>query len=235
MGAIRILTEKVAAQIAAGEVIERPASVVRELVDNSIDAGAEKITARIKAGGRSLIRVADNGTGMDRDDLLLCLERHSTSKIKTVADLFSIKTLGFRGEALPSIASVSRMEIVSRAADQLDQLIGHKLKVAGGALKSIEETGAPAGTSVEVRDLFYNTPARRKFLRAINTETAHIIDTVLRVALPYTDIYFRLEEGERILLNLPPSKNLSNRLVTVFGRNVAGALIEGARDFEGFQ
>ncbi|MBW1667529.1 MAG: ATP-binding protein, partial [Deltaproteobacteria bacterium] len=154
MGAIRILTEKVAAQIAAGEVIERPASVVRELVDNSIDAGAEKITARIKAGGRSLIRVADNGTGMDRDDLLLCLERHSTSKIKTVADLFSIKTLGFRGEALPSIASVSRMEIVSRAADQL---IGHKLKVAGGALKSIEETGAPAGTSVEVRDLFYNT------------------------------------------------------------------------------
>jgi len=232
MGAIRILTEKVAAQIAAGEVIERPASVVRELVDNSIDAGAEKITARIKAGGRSLIRVADNGTGMDRDDLLLCLERHSTSKIKTVADLFSIKTLGFRGEALPSIASVSRMEIVSRAADQL---IGHKLKVAGGALKSIEETGAPAGTSVEVRDLFYNTPARRKFLRAINTETAHIIDTVLRVALPYTDIYFRLEEGERILLNLPPSKNLSNRLVTVFGRNVAGALIEGARGFEGFQ
>ncbi|MBW1936961.1 MAG: hypothetical protein JRI84_15705, partial [Deltaproteobacteria bacterium] len=116
-----------------------------------------------------------------------------------------------------------------------DQLIGHKLKVAGGALKSIEETGAPAGTSVEVRDLFYNTPARRKFLRAINTETAHIIDTVLRVALPYTDIYFRLEEGERVLLNLPPSKNLSNRLVTVFGRNVAGALIEGARDFEGFQ
>ena len=162
MGVIRILQEKVASQIAAGEVIERPASVVRELIDNSVDAGADKISVEIEKGGKGLIRVRDNGWGMNRDDLLLCVERHATSKINNVSDLFSIKTLGFRGEALPSIAAVSKTEITSR---QKDTLIGHRLKVTGGKLRSIDETGSPPGTLVVVQDLFFNMPARRKFLR----------------------------------------------------------------------
>ena len=155
MNVIRILSEKVASQIAAGEVIERPASVVRELLDNGIDAGSDRITIRIEKGGKGLIRVSDNGAGMSRDDLLLCIERHATSKINSLPDLFSIKTLGFRGEALPSISSISRTVITSRPKDQL---IGYSLKVAGGKMKSIDEIGSPAGTIVEVRDLFFNNP-----------------------------------------------------------------------------
>lgn len=151
MGLIRILSEKVASQIAAGEVVERPASVVRELVDNSIDAGATRILIKIENGGRNLIRVTDNGTGMDRDDLLLCAERHATSKINELADLFSVRTLGFRGEAVPSIAAVSRMTITSRT---MDRLIGFRLRLQGGRINEIEETGAPVGTTVEVKDLF---------------------------------------------------------------------------------
>jgi DNA mismatch repair protein MutL len=157
MGLIRILSERVASQIAAGEVVERPASVVRELIDNSIDAGAARILIRIENGGKNLIRVADNGAGMDRDDLLLCAERHATSKISELSDLFSVRTLGFRGEAVPSIAAVSRMAIISRT---LDQMGGFRLKLQGGKIKEIEETGAPVGTTVEVNDLFFNTPAR---------------------------------------------------------------------------
>ena len=151
MNNIRILPEKVANQIAAGEVIERPASVVRELLDNSIDAGANRIDIKIEEGGKRLIRLRDNGTGMSKDDMLLSLERHATSKISSVSDLFSINTLGFRGEALPSICAVSRMEITSRPEGQL---VGYRLKAEGGELKSIEETGAAAGTSVEVRDIY---------------------------------------------------------------------------------
>ena len=143
MSLIRILTEKVASQIAAGEVIERPASIVRELIDNSVDAGSDKISIRIENGGKTLIKVFDNGLGMNRDDLLLCMERHATSKIHAISDLNSISTLGFRGEAIPSICAVSRTEIVSRPADQV---IGHRLTVHGGKLKSIDETGSPAGT-----------------------------------------------------------------------------------------
>ncbi|MFH1124798.1 MAG: DNA mismatch repair endonuclease MutL [Pseudomonadota bacterium] len=227
MGSIRILPEKVAAQIAAGEVVERPASVVRELTDNSIDAGSDRIVIRIQSGGKRLIRVSDNGTGMTRDDLLLCVERHATSKITTLSDLFAIKTLGFRGEALPSISSVSRMQITSRTGDQL---IGHRLEVIGGRLKSIEETGAPAGTTIEVRDLFFNVPVRRKFLRATKTETHHIMETLSRIALPHTSIHFRLDEEEKMLLNFPATENFLDRLSALLGGKAASSMIEAHQE-----
>ena len=220
---IRILTEETATKIAAGEVIERPASVLRELLDNSIDAESSRITVRIENGGRRLIKVTDNGVGMNRDDLLLSIERHATSKIRSISDLPSITTLGFRGEALPSMAAVSKMEITTRPADEL---IGYKLKVAGGKLKSIEETGSPPGTDVEVRDLFFNIPARRKFLKTVKTETDHIIDTLTRIALPYKGIHVKLEEAGKTILNLPATENRLNRLTTLFGRDVASAMTE---------
>ena len=227
MDVIRILAEKVASQIAAGEVIERPASVVRELLDNGIDAGSDRITIRIEKGGKGLIRVSDNGVGMSRDDLLLCIERHATSKINSLPDLFSIKTLGFRGEALPSISSISRTVITSRPKDQL---IGYSLKVAGGKMKSIDEIGSPAGTIVEVRDLFFNIPARRKFLRTVRTETDHIIDTLSRIALPFTGIHFTLDDSGKTVLNLPSSDNELNRLSTLMGRHVAGSMIDSHKE-----
>ena len=223
MNVIRILPENVAAQIAAGEVIERPASAVRELLDNSIDAGSTNVVLRIENGGKRLIRVSDNGVGMSRDDLLLCLERHATSKIKSVSDLFSLGSLGFRGEALPSTASVSRMEITSRPPQQL---IGHRVKIDGGRLRSVDEVGCPAGTIVEVRDLFYNVPARRKFLRADRTEADHIIHTFSRIALPFLHIHFRLDDRDKTILNLPLSENDLNRLSVLMGRDVARSLEE---------
>ncbi|MDP6180256.1 MAG: DNA mismatch repair endonuclease MutL, partial [Desulfatiglandales bacterium] len=228
---IRILPEKVASQIAAGEIIERPASVVRELVDNSIDAGPDRITIKIEKGGKGLIRVSDNGVGMSRDDLLLCLERHATSKINSVSDLYSIRTLGFRGEAVPSISSVSRMVITSRP---VDQLTGYRLSVDGGQLKSVDETGSPAGTMVEIRDLFFNMPARRKFLRAVRTETDHIIDTLSRIALPFNGIHFRLDDSGKTILNLPVSEKELNRLSALMGRNVAVSMIDSYQEAGGF-
>jgi len=221
MNTIRVLPETVATQIAAGEVIERPASVVKELLDNSIDAGADRILVEIAKGGKRLVKVRDNGTGMSKDDLLLCLERHATSKIRSASDLFSIETFGFRGEAIPSMMSVSRMEIASRPEDQL---IGYRVKVEGGKLRSIDETGSPVGTVVEVRDLFFNTPVRKKFLRAEKTETDHIVDTLSKIALPFLHIDFRLDDGERTLLNLPVSENDLNRLAILMGRNVAESM-----------
>jgi DNA mismatch repair protein MutL len=232
MSVIRILPEKVATQIAAGEVIERPASVVRELIDNSIDAGAKKISVTLKDGGKTLVRVADDGAGMSRDDLLLCLERHATSKISSVPDLFCIKTLGFRGEALPSISAVSRMDIISRRPEEL---IGHRLEVAGGKIKTLEETGAPAGTTVEMRDLFYNTPARKKFLRSSATETDHILDGVARIALPFVAVHFRLDVGDKTLLSLPASQDEITRLSALFGRDVAGTMIESVHEKGNFR
>ncbi len=223
MNAIRILPEKVASQIAAGEVIDRPASVVRELIDNSIDAGADRIVVRIEKGGKGLIKVSDNGKGMSRDDLLLCVERHATSKIETASDLFSIKSLGFRGEALPSIASVSRMKLTTRPKDRLE---GHRLKIAGGKLTGIEETGAPVGTVVEAGDLFFNIPARRKFLRAVRTETDHIIDTFTRVALPFPGVNFKLDDAGKTLMNLPASDHQLPRLSVLLGRKVAESITE---------
>ncbi len=223
MNAIRILPEKVASQIAAGEVVDRPASVVRELVDNSLDAGADRITISIQNGGKALIKVADNGEGMSRDDLLLSVERHATSKIKTASDLFSVKSLGFRGEALPSIASVSKMQIISRPRDLL---AGHKLMIYGGKLGAIEEAGTPSGTIVEVQSLFYNVPARRKFLRTTRTETRYIIDVITRVALPFPAISFQLNDAEKSIMNLPASNQQLHRLSVLMGRNFAESVTE---------
>ena len=232
MGLIRILSEKVASQIAAGEVVERPASVVRELIDNSIDAGATRILIKIENGGKNLIRVSDNGAGMDRDDLLLCAERHATSKISELSDLFSVRTLGFRGEAVPSIAAVSRMVIASRT---LDQVGGFRLRLEGGKIKGIEETGAPVGTTVEVNDLFFNTPARKKFLRSAGTETDHILDVLSRIALPFTTLSFRLDDWDKTLLSLPSVDSDVSRLSALFGHEVASSMIPIEREIHGLR
>ena len=223
MNFIRILPEKVASQIAAGEVIDRPASVVRELLDNSIDAGADQVAINIERGGKGFIKVVDNGSGMSRDDLLLSVERHATSKIADASDLFSVKYLGFRGEALPSIASVSKMVITTRPHDQI---VGHRLRIAGGKFTGIEETGSPPGTIVEVKSLFFNIPARRKFLRAVRTETYHIVDTVSRAALPFPEIGFKLEDKGKSVLNLSASDRQSARISVLMGKDFAEGVIE---------
>ena len=223
MSTIRILPEKIASQIAAGEVVTRPSSVVRELMDNSIDAKSDRIDITIKRGGIDLIKVTDNGTGMTRDDILLCIERHATSKIETTEDLFHVNTLGFRGEAIPSIASVSKMKIISRTQDDM---VGHILTIEGGTLKSIDETSSPAGTAIEVKNLFYNVPARRKFLRTPQTETNHVQDTVIKTALPFTHIHFTLKQGEKILTRLPATGNILHRLSSLMGRQVAEKMLQ---------
>src|SRR5215471_4775986 len=174
MNRIKLLSEQVANQIAAGEVVERPASVVKELVENSLDADARKITVEIGAGGRSLIRVIDDGIGMNRDDALLSLERHATSKIARAEDLASIATMGFRGEALPSIASVSRFMLTTRERDSILPE-GTQIVIGGGKILEVKDAGRDVGTTVEVRQLFFNLPARRKFLRAEETESAHVL------------------------------------------------------------
>src|SRR6201997_3270415 len=171
MGRIRLLPETVASQVAAGEVVERPASVVKELLENSLDAGARNINVVIRRGGISLVRVIDDGCGMDRDDALLSLERHATSKIRSAADLQAVATLGFRGEALPSIASVSRFRLATREAAAL---AGTEVIVNGGKIESVKDSGDAPGTQIEVRSLFFNLPARRKFLRSENTEASHV-------------------------------------------------------------
>ena len=171
MGRIRILSDNIANKIAAGEVVERPASVVKELLENSLDAGSTDFRIDIEGGGRKLIRIADNGCGMLRDDALLAFERHATSKLSDVKDLLSIATLGFRGEALPSIASVSRLQLETRSAEESS---GASVEIAGGKILRCDEVARPAGTTIHVRDLFYNVPARKKFLRSEQTEIAHI-------------------------------------------------------------
>lgn len=222
MGRIRILPEDLAGRIAAGEVVERPASIVRELLDNSIDAGAERVLVSLEQGGKDLIRVSDDGMGMEREDLLLSVERHATSKITDFSDLFSIRTLGFRGEALPSVAAVSRLEILSKPAGAI---VGQRLRIAGGKFLSIEETGAPEGTSVEVRDLFFNTPARRAFLRSQRSETQAVLDHVSRAALPWLSTHFDVRERDRILLLLRKSVRIEDRLTALLGEEIAGAML----------
>lgn len=207
MNRIRLLPEHVANQIAAGEVVERPASVVKELVENSIDAQATRIIVEIQAGGRSLIRVTDDGIGMSRDDALMCLERHATSKILTAEDLARIKTMGFRGEAIPSIASVSKFTLTTRERDSSDPEATN-IVVMGGKIVSVKAAGAPHGTCVEVRQLFYNLPARRKFLRTKETEEAHIQHYLSLVAMAYPEIAFDYIRDGKLVWQLPPVKNL---------------------------
>jgi DNA mismatch repair protein MutL len=206
MNRIRLLSELVANQIAAGEVVERPASVVKELVENALDAGASRITVEIQAGGRSLIRVTDDGSGMSRDDALLCLERHATSKIQRAEDLASIATLGFRGEALPSIASVSRFTLTTCERDS-GSPEGAQVIVHGGKILEVKSAGHAAGTSVEARQLFYNLPARRKFLRSEETERAHIQHYLTLAALAFPGVGFTFLQDQRVVWQLPPLKS----------------------------
>ena len=214
MSNIRILPDILSNKIAAGEVVERPASVVKELTENALDAGATRILIDIEQGGRSLIRVADNGGGMNRDDALLAIERHATSKIASDEDLFNIRTLGFRGEALPSIAAVSKFSLVTRDAGSE---AGTELTIEGGKLLNVAETGAPAGTLVEVRQLFFNTPARRKFLKTVATEMAHIADIMAGLALAWPQVQFRLTHNERVVKNWPAAADPFERAVEVLG------------------
>src|SRR5262245_45615152 len=202
MNRIRLLPEHVANQIAAGEVVERPASVVKELVENALDAQATRITVEIQAGGRSLIRVTDDGLGMSRDDALLCLERHATSKIRRAEDLSAIATMGFRGEALPSIASVSRFTLTTREREG-DSPEGTQVIVNGGKISEVKAAGSAPGTSVDVRQLFFNLPARRKFLRTEETEAAHVQHYLTLAALAHPEVAFTFVKDGRIVWQLP--------------------------------
>ena len=211
-----------ASRIAAGEVVERPASVVKELIENSLDAQATEIFVWIEKSGSSLIRVTDNGEGMAPDDLELAVVRHATSKLKEDEDLLSIATLGFRGEALPSIGSVSRMAIVSRPRGASS---GYRIGVEGGSKDEMRPAAAALGTTIEIRDIFFNTPARRKFLKAPATELSHICDVINRMALAYPRVHFRLQHDARTVADYVPVSDPYDRLFQVFGREVAGRLI----------
>src|ERR1700683_1017634 len=222
MGRIHVLSEQVANKIAAGEVVERPASVVKELLENALDAGATRIKINIEAGGKKLIQITDNGCGMVRDDALLAFERHATSKIKDAEDLLSVATLGFRGEALPSIASVCRMRFETRAADEDS---GTVIEINGGKIFRVEEAGLPAGTSITIRDLFFNTPARKKFLKAESTELSHIASLVTHYALAHPDKHSELHSATNAVLVASPVAGYGERVYQVFGRDVLGQLI----------
>ena len=218
---IRVLSPEVVRKVAAGEVIERPASVVKELLENSLDAGSGRIRVEVEDGGRQKIGVLDDGEGMTQEDALLALERHSTSKISQEKDLDGIRTLGFRGEALPSIAAVSRLRLVTRTAEEL---AGTCIVGEGGQIVDVRSTGSPPGTWVEVKDLFYNLPARRKFLRGARTELAHIIEVVTRMALMYCSTGFKLLHNKRSVLDLSPSQHEEVRLRDALGKEVASKL-----------
>ncbi|HUO59771.1 MAG TPA: DNA mismatch repair endonuclease MutL, partial [Candidatus Acidoferrales bacterium] len=223
MGRIHVLSEHVANKIAAGEVVERPASVVKELLENSIDAGSTRIRVNVEAGGRKLIQVIDNGCGMLRDDALLAFERHATSKLKNPEDLLSISTLGFRGEALPSIASVSRLRLETRAAEEPSGTI---VEIAGGKILTVEEAGLPAGTALTIRDLFFNTPARKKFLKAESTELSHIAQLVTHYALAHPDKHWELHTNTGAMLVAAPVASYSERIYQVFGRETLDELVD---------
>ncbi|MBI5688176.1 MAG: DNA mismatch repair endonuclease MutL [Verrucomicrobia bacterium] len=214
MNRIRLLSEQVVNQIAAGEVIERPASVVKELLENSLDAGARQVRVGFRAGGRGAITVADDGWGMSRDDALLCLERHGTSKIAAAEDLEDVRTLGFRGEAIPSIAAVSRFTLTTREHDAPS---GTRVEIAGGKILNVQEVGAAPGTTVEARSLFFNLPARRKFLRTPQTESAHIHHIVTLHALAHPAVAWRLQDEDRVVLDLAPARTLAERIREVYG------------------
>lgn len=222
MGRIRVLPDQVANQIAAGEVVDRPASVVKELLENALDAGATRIRVEVEAGGRKLIRVTDDGHGMNRDDALLAFERHATSKLRTADDLLSIATLGFRGEALPSIASVARVLLETR---EPGSAAGTRVAIAGGKILSVEDAAAPEGTSIAIQDLFFNTPARRKFLRAESTELSHVTALVTHYALVHPEMHFELVSASHTLLQAPPVNRSSERIYQIFGADTLAQLL----------
>ncbi len=223
MSRIRILPEAVANKIAAGEVVERPASVVKELLENALDAGAKTIRVETESGGRRMIRVIDDGHGMTHDDALLAFERHATSKLRTADDLLSIATLGFRGEALPTIAAVSRLLLETRDAAEAE---GTRIEFAGGKLVSVKPAGLPAGTTISVADLFYSVPARRKFLKSDTTELGHIASLVTHYALANPDKQFVLTTPTQSIIDCPPAEKLADRVYQLFGRQALDELVE---------
>ena len=227
MGYIRVLSDQVANQIAAGEVVERPASVVKELLENSLDAGAQRIRIDVEAGGRKLIRIVDDGRGMVRDDALLAFERHATSKIHSSDDLLELTTLGFRGEALPSIASVARVHLTTRSAEEA---VGTEIEISGGKILRVADCGIPAGTTLEVRDLFFNTPARKKFLKAEQTELSHIAALATHYALANPTKHFELHSATHALLEAPAVQHVSERIFQIFGRDVLDQLLPVAAE-----
>ena len=222
MPKIRVLSDILASQVAAGEVVERPASVVKELVENSIDAGAREVRVDIDRGGAALIRVSDDGCGMSREDALLSLERHATSKLRTAGDLAAIMTLGFRGEAVPSIASVSRFRMVTRETDSVS---GTEIVVDGGTVRDVRDAGCAPGTVIEAKALFYNMPARRKFLRAETTEAAHVEHQLRLHALAAPNVRFRLRRDEREIFDLPPAAKAVDRVRQLLGTDLSRELI----------
>ena len=223
MGRIRILPDVVANKIAAGEVVERPASVAKELLENSLDAGSKRLRVEVERGGKRLVQVTDDGAGMGRDDAMLAFERHATSKLREVKDLLSIATLGFRGEAIPSIASVSRLTLETRSEEEPT---GTRVEVAGGKMVNVAETALPRGTTITVRDLFYNVPARRKFLRTEKTELAHIASLLTHYSLAHLDKSFQLAHEKGSLFNVTPVKSLRERVFQVFGAETLDQLVE---------
>ena len=223
MSKISILSDQLINKIAAGEVIERPASVVRELIDNSIDAGATQINIEVLHAGKKLIKVSDNGTGMDREDALLCLERHATSKIKTEDQLFDISTLGFRGKALPAIASISKV-VLSTSSENAD--IGIKVEIGPNRKKEVSDAPPVNGTVMEIRDIFYNTPARRKFLKTNPTELSHIIETLVQKAFAYPKISFSLTHNNNEVLSAPEASGLKERFRQLYGDEMAGEFLD---------
>jgi DNA mismatch repair protein MutL len=227
MGRIRVLSDQVANQIAAGEVVDRPASVVKELLENSIDAGATRIRVEVEAGGRRLIHVTDDGHGMNRDDALLAFERHATSKLRTADDLLSIATLGFRGEALPSIASVARVTLETATGEDAS---GTRIEIAGGKILHVDDAALPRGTSIAVSDLFFNTPARRKFLRAESTELAHVTALVTHYALVHPEMHFELLSASHTLVSAPPVTRAAERIYQIFGKDTLEQLLPVAAE-----
>jgi len=222
MSRIKILSENLCNKIAAGEVVERPASVVKELIENSLDAGADEILIDVESGGKKRIKIQDNGRGMSKDETFLSLERHATSKIESDEDLFRLTTLGFRGEALPSIAAVSRLSLQSR---DVDSEAGWSLRVQGGRVENAEAVGMPVGTTIEVRNLFFNTPARRKFLRRDQTEIGHIGDVVSRQALSRPEVRFRLSHNGRVLIDALRTERIEERVAAILGREAVREMV----------
>ena len=227
MGQIRILPDQVANQIAAGEVVDRPASVVKELLENALDAGAMRIRVEVEGGGRKLIRISDDGQGMNRDDALLAFERHATSKLHTADDLLSIATLGFRGEALPSIASVARVTLETASGEEG---VGTRIEIAGGKIHRVEDAALPRGTTIAVADLFFNTPARRKFLRAESTELAHVTALVTHYALAHPEKQFELLSASHTLLSALPATRTAERILQIFGKETLSQLLPVAAE-----
>src|SRR6267378_8395308 len=223
MSKIRVLPDHISNLIAAGEVVERPASVAKELVENAIDAGAKRIVIDVEAGGRRLLKVSDDGEGMMRDDAVLAFERHATSKISKAEDLNGISTLGFRGEALASIASVARVELISNTADAA---AGTRVVIEGGRMRDVKDAAHPRGTTIGVRDLFFNTPARRKFLRSEATESYHLTNLATHYALAHPEIAFTLTNNGRETLRVAPAKDLRERAYQVFGAQFLDSLLD---------